>query len=450
MTGISLDSKIPGVKKTDSTSIAQNVEYSPSKNSPVEQILFLQRTIGNHAVGRIIRSASMQVVQKNDDMKPPPVEMPIRGEGSAMLSPEVTSASVYELPDETSTVLSQFDKKTPLKLVATSGSFYVVEIEGKKRYVKQVDFISVIETEDWEGKADAAINAMVNAGHTKRYVKTPVGSDMTFPPQWFMDLQKILSMTNVWEEQEETAQNVLCDYANWYLSYNLEGNKPTRNVQILFEYIGRSSLNDAAAIKNKYKGTSHFGGGLRKDGRPAPNWCTPATTTAYKEALKEMGYAPSGKVEDSGKKYGGDQAYQRRLNPGDQVMFLFDRPPCQYGGHTVTVIEDTDDSFTHVSGNTGSTPSVSISKSKRLRHPPISKGSKEIFDLKKCLGGNDMQNKAANDYIEKFNFEGSALVWSIVGYGEVISKLDALRSLDPAVKVAEENKLLAEFHLTRV
>ena len=332
--------KKPEAAKEDRTSQARKSNYSQPVNSSIEHILFLQRTIGNQAVGRLIKSGALQaklrigqpgdkyeqeadrvadqvmrmpgseraflkgtapvigharsdMVQRNGDKKPSPMETPIRGEGSVMLSPEVSSATVYELPDETSMVLSQFDKKTPLKLVATSGSFYAVEIQGKKCYVKQWDFISVVDT-DWEEKADAASKAMDVAGHTqgpplRGSGTAPVASGKTFP-QWFMDLQNKLSLTIVWKKEEESAQNVLRNYAKWYIEQS--GGKLLPNVNLLLEYIGRSSINDAEATRGNYKAASRFGGGLLPSGRPKPNWCAPTSNLGLVDALKQMGYAP--------------------------------------------------------------------------------------------------------------------------------------------------------------
>ncbi len=55
-----LASKIPETKKKNPASYIQKAGHTPSTESPVEHILFLQRTIGNHAVERLIKSGIPQ------------------------------------------------------------------------------------------------------------------------------------------------------------------------------------------------------------------------------------------------------------------------------------------------------------------------------------------------------------------------------------------------------
>ena len=52
--------KKPESKIESSVSRAQKTDLSQSMNSPVDQILFLQRTIGNQAVARLIKSGALQ------------------------------------------------------------------------------------------------------------------------------------------------------------------------------------------------------------------------------------------------------------------------------------------------------------------------------------------------------------------------------------------------------
>src|SRR3989304_1847253 len=55
-----VEAKASETKKENVASQKQNVDLSQSISSPAEQILFLQRTIGNEAVGRLIRSGALQ------------------------------------------------------------------------------------------------------------------------------------------------------------------------------------------------------------------------------------------------------------------------------------------------------------------------------------------------------------------------------------------------------
>jgi len=54
------EARAPGAKKENLASQKQNSDLSQSISSPAEQILFLQRTIGNQAVGRLIRSGALK------------------------------------------------------------------------------------------------------------------------------------------------------------------------------------------------------------------------------------------------------------------------------------------------------------------------------------------------------------------------------------------------------
>jgi hypothetical protein len=56
--------KTTEVKKTNSSSQSQRTERSEAPHSPVDQILFLQRTIGNQAVQRLFKSSVIQAKLK--------------------------------------------------------------------------------------------------------------------------------------------------------------------------------------------------------------------------------------------------------------------------------------------------------------------------------------------------------------------------------------------------
>ncbi|MCF6155915.1 MAG: hypothetical protein E3K36_11830 [Candidatus Brocadia sp.] len=57
-------------KHVNSVSKARKVDVSPSMNSPVDQVIFLQRIIGNQAVQRLFKSgviqAKLKIGQPND------------------------------------------------------------------------------------------------------------------------------------------------------------------------------------------------------------------------------------------------------------------------------------------------------------------------------------------------------------------------------------------------
>lgn len=245
-------------------------------------------------------------------------------------------------------------------------------------------------------------------------------------PEWFRTLQWRISMTTTWSDAEEEAQHLLRDYATWKFTSNHAG-EPPPNLRALFEYAGRSSMNAASASLGKYKSAAHLGGGLTASGKPAGNWCTQATSTGAIDALKEM-HSKLGlndlqkqKLADSKTAIAGPAAYDAPLHPGDLVMYLFDG--CQYGGHTVTVIDDQNDTFTHISGNTGDAIMIGIGESKRLKHAPKARAGNERFNLAECNKvATDEERTASSRYIRKWDFEGAVLTYSIVHYGDVLAQ----------------------------
>ena len=61
---IKIASRIPKVKRENLLSKARKSDSFHSKNSPLDHILFLQRTIGNQAVERLFRSGVIQTKLK--------------------------------------------------------------------------------------------------------------------------------------------------------------------------------------------------------------------------------------------------------------------------------------------------------------------------------------------------------------------------------------------------
>ena len=56
--------KVPDVKKSNSNSRVRRTERLQSINTPVDRILFLQRTAGNQAVSRLMKSGVLQAKLK--------------------------------------------------------------------------------------------------------------------------------------------------------------------------------------------------------------------------------------------------------------------------------------------------------------------------------------------------------------------------------------------------
>ncbi len=57
---LKLSAKTPEAKRENSTSRTQKTGYSQSLSSPIDQILHLQKTIGNQAVQRLFKSGTLQ------------------------------------------------------------------------------------------------------------------------------------------------------------------------------------------------------------------------------------------------------------------------------------------------------------------------------------------------------------------------------------------------------
>jgi hypothetical protein len=228
----------------------------------------------------------------------------------------------------------------------------------------------------------------------------------------------------------------LRDYATWKFSRSHSGELPP-NLSVLFDYVGRSSINAASALLGKYKSAAHFGGGMTSSGKPTANWCTQTTSTGALDALKAMhsklglNDLPRQKLADGKTAIAGPAAYDAPLHPGDLVMYLFDG--CQYGGHTVTVIDDQGDTFAHISGNTGDAIMVGIGESKRLKHAPKALSGGEKFNLADCNRvATSEERQASKEYIAKWNFEGSVLTYSIIRYGDVLAQEASTLAASPA------------------
>ena len=412
---------------------------------PVARVLALQQGHGNAAVTRML-------------MRSPAAETPIRmGAGTGIVMSD--SAPLYPKADATGTPLAQLAKDTPVTLTSDAGEFHGVEAAGKRGYVSKGDLYTAVDSlpaakeAAFEQRAAAASAAIDAAGHTMGG-KPPsvagtakVGSGIGFP-KWFMDLQYKVSMMDQWGAEEEAAQQVLDDYATWYIE-TWHGGKVPPSLQSAFQYVGRSSKNDAAAAAAGMQATRHFGGA-----KGSPNWCTATSTTSVIDGLALMGYKPRVGPQEwannaarqksaTGEKnfIGSPAAYSAQLLPGDQVMYLFDG--AQYGGHTVTVVDDLGDSFTHVSGNTGAAVGVGIGEARRLKGKPF-----DAFDLAQCNKVDTKeQREASTKYIRSIDWGGKVLVYSVLRYGAMFEELETLKSLHPVNDAAAVKKILDKYQL---
>jgi hypothetical protein len=406
-------------------------------------VLGLQRGYGNAVVARLLQR--QPAVKK----PPPPPDMLIRGVGSAFVAGD-DAVSLYKAPDET-TSTGELAPSTAVTLIATAGDFYAVDVGGEKRYVKRTDVGTYLDTPgqgaqaEWDERFKAMAKKMDEAGHVQGAALRGTGTAKVdsvtgaFPPE-FMRLQHKLAMTEVWEEVEEEAQHLLRDYALWYMENWHGGTKLPSNLRVMFDYIGRSTKNTAAAQKGGYKAARHFGGYLLPDKTPSKNWCTQTSSTAVLDAIAESGQKIS--EESLRKKLPGAQsfiygeaAYAAPLLPGDMVFYLFQG--CQYGGHAVTVIDDLGESFTHISGNTGDAISVGIGEAKRMKTAPagfqlykatpapVKAKSESKEDVAEAAKATREKQTAATQYIAGFQWGDGHLVYSITRYGSLLNALES-------------------------
>jgi hypothetical protein len=125
-------------------------------------------------------------------------------------------------------------------------------------------------------------------------------------------------------------------------------------------------------------------------------------------------------------------------------MYLFDG--CQYGGHTVTVVDDLGASFLHISGNTGDAIAVGIGEAQRLTNEPKVK-SGGSFKLAEC---NKVATKEERDastaYIKGLDFGGKVLTYSIIRDSAFFAEIESI----PGLPEEEQNKLLNKYKLKRI
>jgi hypothetical protein len=445
----------PDDREQSAETAARKPGAAPVPAPAVDALLRMQQGHGNAFVARMLK-ASGPLVLRAPTAAPP--ETPIRvGAGVGQVASD--AASFYEKADPGSKVLSTLAHSQTVKLVSEAGPFYGVEVDGKRGYVSTGDLFTAVDSlpsakeKEFSDSAAAASKAIDDAKHTssgKAYAvagTAKTGSGIGFP-KWFMELQLKVSMMDQWGPEEEAAQKVLHDYATWYVEM-WHGGKVPPSLASLFEYIGRSSKNDAAARLGGKQGTAHFGGA-----KGQPNWCTATTTTGVIDGLKAMGYEPTVGAQAwannvAAQKAANGQknmitapaAYSAPLIPGDQVMYLF--AGAQYGGHTVTVVDDLGDSFTHISGNTGAAVGVGIGETKRWKSPPT-----PGFNLSKTMQvATKEEREASTAYIATIPWGDKVLTYSVVRYGAMFDELETLKALD-SVKDAEAIKqMLTKYKL---
>jgi hypothetical protein len=407
-------------------------------------VLGLQQGYGNAVVTRLLQRAPAK------KKPPPPPDALIRGVGSAMAAGD-DAVALYDSADD-SKATGELAASTSVKLIASAGDFYAVEVDGRKRYVKRSDVATAVDTPGqqsmaaWDERFRAMGKKLDAAGHVQGAPLRGTGTAKVdsvsgaFPPE-FMKLQHKLSMSEGWDDVAEEAQHLLRDYALWYMENWHGASSLPANLRVMFDYIGRSTKNTAAAEKGAYKAARHFGGYLLPDKTPSKNWCTQTSSTAVLDAIAASGKKISEaelrkKLPGAQSLIYGEAAYAAPLLPGDMVFYLFQG--CQYGGHAVTVIDDLGDSFTHISGNTGDAISVGIGEARRMKTPPVGfelykatpapvtaakDASKE--EKEEAAKATRAKQTAATQYIAGFQWGDGHLVYSITRYGSLLNALEA-------------------------
>ncbi|WP_028063733.1 SH3 domain-containing protein [Solirubrobacter soli] len=417
-------------------------------------VLSMQRTVGNRHVTRLLTDQRTAWLSR----------MPIRkGAGKGSLA-EAESADIFEAPDDASKKVGTLAKGKTVDLTSEEPGYYGVIADGQKGYVKSselataIDELPAAKDAEFAARAKTASDAMDAAGHLagkalRGQGTAPSGSGGALP-DWFRQLQFKLSMVTTWANEEEDAQQVLDDYLTFYMQA-WHGDLPP-SVKYLFQYAGRSSINQASAAKGGFGSVGKFGGGINDKGKPNPNWCTQTSSSAIVNALKEMGYAPTVKIEAFLNNIGfqkvngapntvsGSAAFSAPLFPGDQVMYLFDG--CQYGGHTVTVVDDLGASFLHISGNTGDAIAVGVGEAKRLTSEPKVKAG-GAFKLAECNKvGTAEERDASTAYIKGLDFGGKVLTYSIIRDSAFFAEIESI----PELGEDQQAKLLQKYKLQRI
>jgi hypothetical protein len=418
-------------------------------------VLSMQSTVGNAHVSRLLTQQRAATLSR----------LPIRrGAGHGSLA-EAEKADIFEAPNESSKVVGTLAKGTTVDLTSEEPGFYGVIAGGQKGYVKSgelataIDELPAAKDAEFAARAKAAGDAIDAAGHAAGQAlrgqgTAPAGGTGGALPDWFRALQFKLSMVKTWAKEEEDAQKVLDDYMTFYMEA-WHGDTPP-SVKYLFAYAGRSSINQASAAKGGFGSVGKFGGGINDQGKPNPNWCTQTSSSAIVNALRDMGYAPTVKIEaflnnigfqkvgGAPNMVGGSAAFSAPLYPGDQVMYLFDG--CQYGGHTVTVVDDLGASFLHISGNTGDAIAVGIGEAKRLTSEPKVK-SGGAFKLAECNKVATAEERAASSaYIAGLDFGGKVLTYSIIRDSAFFAEIESI----PDLPEDQQEKLLQKYKLKRI
>ena len=106
--------KVPEVKQSNSNSQVRRTEHLQSMDTPVDQILFLQRTAGNQAVSRLIKSGALQAKLRIGQLRDVYEQEAHRVADAVMRMPEQGVQRQVEPEEEMLQSKSLVDQITPL------------------------------------------------------------------------------------------------------------------------------------------------------------------------------------------------------------------------------------------------------------------------------------------------------------------------------------------------
>jgi len=238
--------------------------------------------------------------------------------------------------------------------------------------------LSAQEESNYESQANTVAGTLTGGQSSSGGSGHTPGGPIDGFPEWFRSLQDTLVNRMTWTQNEETAQQVLYNYAMARFAAAAGGiDKVPPTVRVYCMYIGRSTANQRAAAAGGFRSSANVGGA-----EGAKMWCAAAGSSSIQLALKSVGLAIDG---DYGKWLNsppgvpavgleGGAAVDAEIRPGDQVSYIGGGAPAT-GGHTVTALSESKGAgtvFDHASGNAGGGTSGSIrlgSSSPRAKPP---------------------------------------------------------------------------------
>ena len=182
---ISIADKKPEVKNQDICPQIRRKTESQSMNSPVDRLLFLQRTIGNQAVGKLIKSGALQAK----------LRIGTTGDIYEQEADRVAE-QVMQMPDVSKAKDTRIQRKCPKCLNGLRG-LLGKDKKDEKLQVKETDG----QTHEVTPKIEANINGLKGGGQP-----LPESTRAFFEPRFGRDFSQVLVHTDA--KAAESAQMV--------------------------------------------------------------------------------------------------------------------------------------------------------------------------------------------------------------------------------------------------